>query len=627
MARIFISYKRADKDVVFPIKDQIEAAIGEPCWIDLDGIESDAQFEHVIINAIDKAEVFLFMYSKTHYLITDYANDWTVKEIRYADAMGKRIVFVNLDQSPLEKWFLFNFSGKQQIDATSESAFARLMDDMKEWLSISSSENQTRKITANTYSIRLSVDETCELFVDDVKKRKIKANSQSVVEGFVIGQKYQLSFRSLARANSVINIDCSQMSVGPNQIFDMQISFEEKRRKEEEKAKAKKQAAKQEKERERERDGFLQQALSVYDEHDKASDGFFRVKKDKLYGFVNEDGFEIVPCMYDNASYFFGPYATVCQNNKWGVVDRYGQIVLDLVSDCPCWSISDGKYIIVGKQGKFAITTLEKGFPNAFPYNEVSLVANYIDVFWVRDEKGWKLISLSDMQIPFTMIVSDIKTHCITLDFHDHYDQYFFSSKHLGEGIRLAYLPMCVKSAYTNRWGIINTQLKLSIPFVDEMADNFISHDKRKVIQTNNKQGIADAEKGVFIVPCVHDRIERVDFEGYIEDFYQVMDDLSVTGQSSHFCYGGRQGIVDIDGNTVVPMNYQYIMERGDANRDLVNFACLLAPDFRSGQDSNGDSSWFKFNPDKAFVHVYDIKGNLIEKTPYRQNKYFGWYL
>ena len=143
MSRIFISYKRADKEKVFPLKDKIEAAIGEQCWIDLDGIESSAQFEHVIINAIDTAEVFLFMYSKRHTRITNLENDWTVKEIRYADAMGKRIVFINLDQSPLEKWFLFNFSGKQQIDATSESAFCRLIEDMKEWLNVSSSKHSS----------------------------------------------------------------------------------------------------------------------------------------------------------------------------------------------------------------------------------------------------------------------------------------------------------------------------------------------------------------------------------------------------------------------------------------------------------------------------------------------------
>ena len=64
MDRIFISYKRDDKDVVFKIKNDIEKHVGEKCWIDLDGIESDAQFVNVIINAIDEAEIFLFMYSK-----------------------------------------------------------------------------------------------------------------------------------------------------------------------------------------------------------------------------------------------------------------------------------------------------------------------------------------------------------------------------------------------------------------------------------------------------------------------------------------------------------------------------------------------------------------------------------
>ncbi len=34
MARIFISYKRKDKEIVFPLKERTEKAIGEPCWID-----------------------------------------------------------------------------------------------------------------------------------------------------------------------------------------------------------------------------------------------------------------------------------------------------------------------------------------------------------------------------------------------------------------------------------------------------------------------------------------------------------------------------------------------------------------------------------------------------------------
>lgn len=75
MARIFISYKRDDLNLVLPIKEKIEKATGERCWLDLNGIESDAVFANVIIKAIKQAEVFLFMYSKTHSTITNYEND------------------------------------------------------------------------------------------------------------------------------------------------------------------------------------------------------------------------------------------------------------------------------------------------------------------------------------------------------------------------------------------------------------------------------------------------------------------------------------------------------------------------------------------------------------------------
>ena len=91
--RIFISYKRENKDIVFKIKDDIEKNVGEKCWIDLDGIESDAQFVNVIIKSIDEAEIFLFMYSKKHAEITDFENDWTIREINYAQSQGKRIIF------------------------------------------------------------------------------------------------------------------------------------------------------------------------------------------------------------------------------------------------------------------------------------------------------------------------------------------------------------------------------------------------------------------------------------------------------------------------------------------------------------------------------------------------------
>lgn len=89
MYRIFISYKRLNKDLVLPIKNKIETETGEKCWIDIDGIESDAQFKNVIIKAINECEIMLFMYSKLHSQIVDFEKDWTIIEINFAQKKRK----------------------------------------------------------------------------------------------------------------------------------------------------------------------------------------------------------------------------------------------------------------------------------------------------------------------------------------------------------------------------------------------------------------------------------------------------------------------------------------------------------------------------------------------------------
>lgn len=134
LSQIFISYKRDDLDMVWSIKDKIEKQSGENCWIDLDGIESDAQFANVIIKAINQTKIFLFMYSSKHTEIEDYENDWTIREINYAQK--KRIVFVNIDGSKLTDWFELIFGTKQQIDAKSSKEMNKLCSDIKKWLSV-----------------------------------------------------------------------------------------------------------------------------------------------------------------------------------------------------------------------------------------------------------------------------------------------------------------------------------------------------------------------------------------------------------------------------------------------------------------------------------------------------------
>ena len=134
--RIFISYKRADVALVSKIKERIESELHETCWFDLDGIESRQQFRSRICNAIDRATIFLFMYSKSHQYI-DFENDWTIKELDYAQTKKKIVVLVNIDNTPLDNLFLLDFGSKNNIDANDATQMKKLIKDLKGWLGIS----------------------------------------------------------------------------------------------------------------------------------------------------------------------------------------------------------------------------------------------------------------------------------------------------------------------------------------------------------------------------------------------------------------------------------------------------------------------------------------------------------
>ena len=140
--RIFISYKRVDKTRVDALKTKIEAATGEECWIDRTGIESDAQFVEVIMDAIDHCEIFLFMRSKEHNNITNHSTDWTIREVNYALSEKKRIVFVSLDNTPLPRWFKFMFPNQQEIDASDDEKLKKFYADLRSWLNV---EETTRE--------------------------------------------------------------------------------------------------------------------------------------------------------------------------------------------------------------------------------------------------------------------------------------------------------------------------------------------------------------------------------------------------------------------------------------------------------------------------------------------------
>lgn len=125
---IFISYSRDDLAEVEPFVKQIEARTGLRCWIDWNGIESGAEFEEKIVNAIDEVKVVLFFVSD-HSMASPYAK----MEINYAYNTQKKVVPVVLDGGQLRGWFLFKFGSINFIDCKEPRQVDTLMGNLKAW--------------------------------------------------------------------------------------------------------------------------------------------------------------------------------------------------------------------------------------------------------------------------------------------------------------------------------------------------------------------------------------------------------------------------------------------------------------------------------------------------------------
>ena len=127
--KVFVSYSRADKDKVLPLVKNLEKSVGTKFWIDLDGIESTAQFLNVIRQAIKDSQVVLFMLSDN-----SINGEWTQREIMFAKECGKRVVPVILDGGGLRDWTELYFANVNYVDGTNKRQIEKLSKEITEWI-------------------------------------------------------------------------------------------------------------------------------------------------------------------------------------------------------------------------------------------------------------------------------------------------------------------------------------------------------------------------------------------------------------------------------------------------------------------------------------------------------------
>ena len=90
---IFISYSRKDTGIVHDIYEWIQKS-GYHCWLDADGMYSGVSYKKVIVDAIKRSKVLLFMSSENSNKSRN-----VVSEVSIAMEYGKKIIPVRLDMS------------------------------------------------------------------------------------------------------------------------------------------------------------------------------------------------------------------------------------------------------------------------------------------------------------------------------------------------------------------------------------------------------------------------------------------------------------------------------------------------------------------------------------------------
>lgn len=127
--KIFISYSRADLELVLSIKAVIEKETGLLCWMDLDNIASGTQsFPKVIVEGISRSDIFLFMLSKL-----SQKSEFALNELYFATKRKKHVVIINIDGCYMEDEFDFLYGLSDIINWQDRPQRVKILRDICQW--------------------------------------------------------------------------------------------------------------------------------------------------------------------------------------------------------------------------------------------------------------------------------------------------------------------------------------------------------------------------------------------------------------------------------------------------------------------------------------------------------------
>ncbi len=314
------------------------------------------------------------------------------------------------------------------------------------------------------------------------------------------------------------------------------------------------------------------------------SEGILCICDGEKYGFINENGDDITPFIYDKAYPFSEGMACVYGDGKFGFINNKGITALPFIYD-KASSFHEGlAYFEIGDQYGFINKNGEQvfllncdsvsSFNEGLAYFSINGKYGYIDetgtvvINPIYDDAGYFEYGAAKVRINDKVgVINKSGQEVVPINYDDVYTDDGFSISKLndkygcinGEGkiiLPTKYTDVFMDHGVINfsldeKWNIANENgeiIKTKYNNTDKVPNSDLS-----IVEHNDKYGLVDST-GKVIVPFKYDGIDYLDFMYYAnnqEDTYAFVNRFSVK-----MC--GKYGVIDGDGNVIKPCKYDY---------------------------------------------------------------------
>ena len=272
------------------------------------------------------------------------------------------------------------------------------------------------------------------------------------------------------------------------------------------------------------------------------AEGFFPVKKNGKYGFIDLKGNEIIPCIYDFSYSFSEGIVAVKLNDKWGMVDIFNNIIIPF--EYENMYVCCNNTIPVQKNGKWSVINKKNEVLIDFKYESIENLTIKNGFCYIAIQNGkYGLIDSQDN------IIEEFTYDCIGLisDTDDIIGLYLSFEK-------------------DGKYALYSTKRKT---FLTDFKYDFIEfcYENRFCVNINGKVGVIDIN-GETIAPAVYD----CTFMFYDNGILTVMKN-------------NLWGALDLAGNNVIPCEYHFL---GNFNEGV---ACATNKEHQEGYIDNNNNA------------------------------------